>query len=765
MKYFQSGVRIGVKSTLVALVLSTAGFVSPAFAISDSDVNLGDSICDLVGSGTATDPYQVATAKQLAEITSCNDGAHYKYYIQTANINILPTSNGSQDGWNDTNSGNLNSSGGWVPIGDSNSDSNLFTSHNPFFGSYDGHNYNISGLTIERASTNQGLFGATTHSEVKNLVLGDVNGIISSSVKASNQNNIGALIGESGYTNISNVSVSHVDVQAGSNVGGISGYLYYSNLEDVTYRGNISALGSALAAAGGIAGNVSQSNVHRATVEATIQGDLDNGDGTWSGASYVGGIAGEDWYSSLIATKFTGEVNASNQSGGIAGYGGCATIASAEFNGQVRGSYGQGNNYSPGDIGGIVGYWEEGQIRKVIMNGDISVTLDSADEGTLNIGGVAGYLEYSSVTDAAVYGNTVVSSSGGSTSRNSDVGGVVGGADSGVAVSDSFVKGNVTTTDTQFVGGIVGYDYYGVAVSGSRFEGQVVNTMTAAGQTYAYVGGLIGYAGYAALITSSNTSATASVSSSPDKSNSTYVGGLVGGGGGALQISDSYNRANVSGYDKVAGILGSTDGSGAGVSIIHTYTTGTVSADASATSKDVFANAVSYHPIGTVVGYNTFDKAASAASTSTTGVAGNTTAAMKIKATYTSLGFNFDSSAAVWAINASTNDGYPYLVAPAIAGTTDVFGPLKFKKGTSMLTKTSKAKLATYGALVKAGNFAKVTVRVYTTSTNTRLAVSRAIVIAKALKKHGVSVALKKEAVTRSSKVLNNTAKLFAKHS
>ena len=69
MKNYSAKAKICAKSSIVALVLSSVGFTAPAFAVDDSAIILNDSICQLAGAGTATDPYQVATAKQLAEIT------------------------------------------------------------------------------------------------------------------------------------------------------------------------------------------------------------------------------------------------------------------------------------------------------------------------------------------------------------------------------------------------------------------------------------------------------------------------------------------------------------------------------------------------------------------------------------------------------------------------------------------------------------------------------------------------------------------------
>ena len=106
-----------------------------------------------IGSGTETDPYLVSTLNNLYWITE-NSVEWDKYYLQTSDIDASSTS-----AWDDGQ--------GFTPVGNNSI---------KFTGSYDGSGYTISGLTINRPSTNYtGLFGYTNGSTINNLGVINVN--------------------------------------------------------------------------------------------------------------------------------------------------------------------------------------------------------------------------------------------------------------------------------------------------------------------------------------------------------------------------------------------------------------------------------------------------------------------------------------------------------------------------------------------------------------------------------------------------------------
>ncbi|MFO7936137.1 MAG: hypothetical protein R6V06_00805 [Kiritimatiellia bacterium] len=100
------------------------------------------------GDGTSDHPYQIATLQNLYWIAQ-NSQYWGSSFIQTASIDASETAS-----WDDGDGGEIE---GWTPIGNTT---------DKFHGSYDGQNYSISGLTINRPSTaNVGLFGHVGHVE------------------------------------------------------------------------------------------------------------------------------------------------------------------------------------------------------------------------------------------------------------------------------------------------------------------------------------------------------------------------------------------------------------------------------------------------------------------------------------------------------------------------------------------------------------------------------------------------------------------------
>lgn len=101
------------------------------------------------GSGTSSDPYQIATLNNLYWVTK-NSSSWDSNFIQTADINIAEDTT-----WD--------SGAGFSPIG---------SSGTPFTGTYDGNGYTIDSLHIDRNSANNvGLFGYTDGAVIKNLGL------------------------------------------------------------------------------------------------------------------------------------------------------------------------------------------------------------------------------------------------------------------------------------------------------------------------------------------------------------------------------------------------------------------------------------------------------------------------------------------------------------------------------------------------------------------------------------------------------------------
>lgn len=179
------------------------------------------------GEGSLENPYEIENLGNLYWL-SRNKDEWDKYYIQTADIDASYTKN-----WYDGQ--------GWLRIGYYVDKDNDF----PFTGTFDGSNYIIDKLYINRPETDyQGLFGRTEGAVLKNIGTANVNitgrnrvgGIVGNNRSGSTVKNsfssgsvngywcVGGVVGGNWTASVLN-SYSSADVIAGSdNVGGLIGY-------------------------------------------------------------------------------------------------------------------------------------------------------------------------------------------------------------------------------------------------------------------------------------------------------------------------------------------------------------------------------------------------------------------------------------------------------------------------------------------------------------------------------------------------------------
>ncbi|MCX6773816.1 MAG: hypothetical protein NTY68_02340, partial [Candidatus Micrarchaeota archaeon] len=143
------------------------------------------------GSGTLLDPYMITSCQDLQNM-SANLGANYSL---ANNIDCAGFTN--IDGL------------GFMPIGNST---------NTFTGTFDGRNFTISNLYINRsAQDNVGLFGYISGGIIKNVGLINVN--------ITGRDTVGGLVGSTNYGLVTNSS-STGTVNGRDTVGGLVGYLY-----------------------------------------------------------------------------------------------------------------------------------------------------------------------------------------------------------------------------------------------------------------------------------------------------------------------------------------------------------------------------------------------------------------------------------------------------------------------------------------------------------------------------------------------------------
>ena len=255
------------------------------------------------GNGTSTNPYQIATAGQLAYLSylingDSNSSYRSRYYEQTADIDL--------------------SAHYWDAIG--------YSSSRYFAGKYDGGGYIISGLyTLSSEEDNQGLFGyirgLSVSVDIKNVVIG------ADSVIRGNKY-VGGVVGNCD-TNGQNINISncsnygHINGSTGS-VGGILGCVAGDvdgifRMQQCFNNGNVTA-GST---AGGIVGfatiSISSSGNDDFNIGKYIYNCYNTGNINNTGTGSVGGIVGTFTDGYIYNCYNKGNVIGGSKIGGIVG--------------------------------------------------------------------------------------------------------------------------------------------------------------------------------------------------------------------------------------------------------------------------------------------------------------------------------------------------------------------------------------------------------------------------------------------------------------
>ncbi len=354
------------------------------------------------GSGTAEDPFTIATAAQLAAFRDAvNAGSSYagKAIALTADIDL----GGSP----------------WTPIGASvRSGSGVKGGSTPFAGTFDGGGHRVTGLVIAPAAAPAdgpdyalGLFGAVMGGTVKDLVLPDV------SIAAPQSELAGGAVGLLGD-------------------GGI--------VSGVTVGGSIAAK----CGAGGIVG--------RLVAHGAIAGCTNDAEVTVTGGSgNAGGIVGAAYYSpegslmTIADCVNNGIITGVNDTGGIAGLC-CAFVSGCTNKGAVN-----GNGYA---VGGIAGELKNrGGITHCTNAATVTNSSAAKPYGT---GGIVGWVRYDGTAPAyALSAPIPVADNLNTGAVNAATGYGVGGI-AGVLYSAGTVTGNQNDAPAlrgvQFIGGIVG---------------------------------------------------------------------------------------------------------------------------------------------------------------------------------------------------------------------------------------------------------------------------------------------------------------------
>lgn len=462
--------------------------------------------------------------------------------------------------------------------------------NNAFTGKFDGLDYNIFGLTINRSGEEDvGLFGVVNSATINNVTLvggsitgnyrvgGIVGNAIGKNTVISNATNsasvtgnrqVGGIVGiitgnldnKSKVNNVINTGT--INGNAGNDVGGLIGSLNNSQLTGNSY--NLGAVTSSGHDVGGLVGSALNSTIGDGTNLVYNRLDV-------TGAYNVGGIVGNMEGSTVQNAENSGTVLASGSL--IDEYNYHTDIAN-ENNLPAGSSLDNGIvsiDVNVANVGGIAGSSSDSSTIKDVTNtGDVS---SRKQEGTENINGQNyNYEYYTAGNVGGIVGSAADTNITNATNRENEirgahnVGGVVGyfsgngtidkgindGGDimaTGARNGNGFVMESVRQSgDEDFIigniGGIVGYmEGKGVKVTGSANRGTVhteniedadnVLTISKA----ANVGGIVGKI-------DANTNETGLLT---DFRNGNYKN---------ASVSNSYNTGNVTGYTGVGGVIG-----------------------------------------------------------------------------------------------------------------------------------------------------------------------------------------------------------------
>ena len=213
-----------------------------------------------------------------------------------------------------------------------NTDNGVVTK-NGFYGKFDGLDYNIFGLTINRSGENNvGLFGVVDGANINNVTL--VGGSITGG------QSVGAIVGSARDSVISN-STNSTAVNGDYNIGGIVGDAQNSTLTNLINTGTIGAATGDGNRIGGLVGNLQ---------ESSLGGNSYNLGAVTSVGHDVGGLVGDN--TGTITNAYnTSNVVATKQDGIVGGLVGDNT-------GTITNAYNTSNvvaTKQDGIVGGLVG--------------------------------------------------------------------------------------------------------------------------------------------------------------------------------------------------------------------------------------------------------------------------------------------------------------------------------------------------------------------------------------------------------------------------
>lgn len=477
-----------------------------------------------------------------------------------------------------------------------------------FTGNFDGLDYNIFGLTINRESeANVGLFGVAHNANINNVTLvggsitgGSVVGSVvgaalgnthitnaTNSASVTGNTDVGGIVGYSGdeisdgdngniivndtdshFANLVNTGTVHSKGEESnenggivSNAGGLIGYMYNGKLDGNSYNlGDVSGKGYNV---GGLVGHAVNSTIGDGTNLVYNRMDV-------TGAYNVGGIVGNMEGTTVQNAENSGNVTATGFMTGKYYYhtaNGGTHIAKVDVNvANVGGIAGKADDTVKAD--GTVD--KKSEIKNVTNSGNVSSSKQAGNDyyDAGNVGGIVGSAVDTDITNATNKENEVRGAH--------NVGGVAG------YFGNSNVNNNIKYTINRGIN-----DGGDIMATGARFNNNFVKEIIRPAsdrQTEEFIigniGGVVGYMdGDNVYVTGSANRGTVHTSEPNDPKNvqdyekAANVGGIVGkidrsdtlelsdlnGEKGKITnaaVSNSYNTGDVLGYTGVGGVVG-----------------------------------------------------------------------------------------------------------------------------------------------------------------------------------------------------------------
>lgn len=434
-----------------------------------------------------------------------------------------------------------------------------------FSGNLIGLGHTVSHLTLHAPSLDYvGLIGKASNSTIRDL------GLVDSDIIGGFY--VGTLLGQASGAHVLGVYSSGTVTGRGG-VGGLIGVVAGASNEisdcssatDVTSSGNY---------AGGLIGSASQTTIVQSRATGRVQA---------TNASGVGGLIGNATDSGVADSYATGDVTGGTQTswvGGLIGLMVDSTVATSVTNSFATGNVAGGNH-----VGGLIGNAISlPQAHLTLDNTYATGHVTASANGNGYAGGLVGNAAYVDITNSHAMGNVDLTGTG----MADYAGGLVGFQNFG-SVSNSYASGNVTGNgQSQSLGGLVGYNTGSIdstyatgnvsgghaavgGLVGTNIDPGAISNSSAKGSVSGTnnIGGLVGVS--SGNVTGSSASGNVTGVSYTDASGTTYppsgAGGLVGllqggNGGGTGTITNSSASGAVTGVRAVGGLVGeSTAGS------------------------------------------------------------------------------------------------------------------------------------------------------------------------------------------------------------